>query len=320
MASGLWFINKERNIKMKRLLLLVLIIPVMLFASEEGITETSWEGTFMIGLTADGVPISGEDNLPDPSGTDIDPDRELAGGWCTWRAQGLFFACWMSDVSAGVVSDTFLPGDALTHGFGVVPGAGAFYTTFDAFKSVGRPVDNPAIYYMELEAGDTFHLRTFFISATNDTFIYSFDTTFDSDPGTVQLVGPLGREMEDWVAYWAEPSNPAFYCYPIPMNVDEGQPDLLPEEYQLAQNSPNPFNSATEIQYGIPQDADVSVEVYNIQGHKIKTLVTEHQSAGYYTVKWDGTDDSRETVASGTYFYRIRAGEYEAKKRMLYIK
>ncbi len=279
---------------------------MMLSAEDKG---TCWSSSIRIQLLAGGTPVMGTDNFPTPEV--VDPERELSGGWCTWRTSGLFFACWMSDVSEGVVSDTFLPGDAPIHGFGVIMGPGIFYTTLDAFSPVGRMAGYP----MAIEEGDTFHLRTFYVDESGDTFIYSLDTTWATDPGMVEIT----VTMLDWATYYEDPTNPLFYCYPICEGaIEEGKTE--PENYELAQNSPNPFNSATEIQYGIPQDADVSVEVYNIQGHKIKTLVTEHQSAGYYTVKWDGTDDSRETVASGTYFYRIRAGEYEAKKRMLYIK
>ena len=90
--------------------------------------------------------------------------------------------------------------------------------------------------------------------------------------------------------------------------------------FYLAQNSPNPFNSATEIEYFIPENADVSIEVYDLRGKKVKQLVNEFQTAGTYSVNWNSTDEKGNPMPTGSYFYKIKAGEYETQKRMLFIK
>jgi hypothetical protein len=85
--------------------------------------------------------------------------------------------------------------------------------------------------------------------------------------------------------------------------------------YSLAQNYPNPFNPSTTIRYGIPMRSNVSLIVYNTLGQRVTTLVNEPQDAGYHEVKFDGS-----ALASGVYFYRLRAGTYVDTKRLLLLR
>jgi hypothetical protein len=94
----------------------------------------------------------------------------------------------------------------------------------------------------------------------------------------------------------------------------------LPKEFSLSQNYPNPFNPQTVIQYALPHDCEVHITIYNILGQKVRTLVNEHQMAGYKRVEWDSKSDQGEEVASGIYFYRIHAGKFEQVKKMALIK
>jgi len=89
----------------------------------------------------------------------------------------------------------------------------------------------------------------------------------------------------------------------------------LPEEFSLSQNYPNPFNPVTTIQYALPKDVNVRLEVFNMLGQRVQVLVDEHQEAGYYEVVFDGSQ-----VTSGVYVYRIRAGEFVEVKRFVLIK
>ncbi|GAB4363454.1 MAG: hypothetical protein Kow0042_01390 [Calditrichia bacterium] len=88
----------------------------------------------------------------------------------------------------------------------------------------------------------------------------------------------------------------------------------------MQQNYPNPFNPRTVIKYGIPQAERVEVAIYNTLGQKVKTLVSGHQEAGYYTVVWDATNDSGSKVSSGIYFYAVNAGKHRAIKKMILLK
>jgi hypothetical protein len=90
---------------------------------------------------------------------------------------------------------------------------------------------------------------------------------------------------------------------------------LLPEKFALKENYPNPFNPSTTIQYDLPEDVKVVLEVFDIQGQKVKTLVNGFKIAGYYEVIFDGSH-----LASGVYIYKIKAGDFSSSKRMLLIK
>ncbi len=91
--------------------------------------------------------------------------------------------------------------------------------------------------------------------------------------------------------------------------------DGIPTDYYLSQNYPNPFNPVTTIKFGLPEDAQVELVIYNILGQKVATLVNEFKRAGHYVVQFDGSN-----YASGTYFYVLKAGNRILKNKMLLIK
>jgi flagellar hook assembly protein FlgD len=95
---------------------------------------------------------------------------------------------------------------------------------------------------------------------------------------------------------------------------------ILPTTYSLDQNYPNPFNAKTEIKYTLPADTDVRLEIYNVLGQKVITLVDENQKAGYYSMIWDGRSETGESVTSGIYFYRLVSSEGVFKKSMVLLK
>ena len=88
-----------------------------------------------------------------------------------------------------------------------------------------------------------------------------------------------------------------------------------PEEVTLNQNYPNPFNPSTIIRFGLPSKAAVSLVVYNTLGQKVATLMEGEQEAGYHEVKFDGSG-----LASGMYFYRMRAGTYVQTRKLLLLR
>lgn len=96
--------------------------------------------------------------------------------------------------------------------------------------------------------------------------------------------------------------------------------ELLPGEFSLAQNAPNPFNPQTRIDYDIPKATNVRLEIYNVLGQHVKTLVDEFQEPGSKSVIWDGRDNSGSMVASGIYFYRMDAGEFSLTRKMMMLK
>ena len=98
----------------------------------------------------------------------------------------------------------------------------------------------------------------------------------------------------------------------------------LPKSFSLAQNSPNPFNPSTSIQYEIPPEINavpVRLEIYGLRGQKVSVLVDHtSQPAGTYTVHWDGKDSYGRPVSSGVYFYRLKAGDFVATRKMVLLK
>jgi hypothetical protein len=94
-----------------------------------------------------------------------------------------------------------------------------------------------------------------------------------------------------------------------------------PEAFALANNYPNPFNPATTIKYALPEASQVRLEVFNVVGQVVSTLVDNHQNAGRYVVQWDATNDQGHSLSSGIYFYRLQAGgEFLEVKKMLLLK
>jgi hypothetical protein len=91
--------------------------------------------------------------------------------------------------------------------------------------------------------------------------------------------------------------------------------NLIPSEYSLQQNYPNPFNPSTTIQFSIPEQTFVKLEVFNSLGEKVTTLVSEELSTGKYKYKWNA-----ENLPSGIYFYRIQSPLFSESKKMILIK
>ena len=116
------------------------------------------------------------------------------------------------------------------------------------------------------------------------------------------------------------------HYYKVIMGTDEyaakernGIP-LQPVSYALEQNYPNPFNPSTTIRYSLAKKSDVTLEVYNTLGQRVRTLFSGARSTGQYESIWDGTNDNGGHVASGVYFYRLRSGEYNAVRKLVMIR
>jgi hypothetical protein len=91
--------------------------------------------------------------------------------------------------------------------------------------------------------------------------------------------------------------------------------ELVPREMQLAQNYPNPFNPSTTLQFSLAKSGHVSLEVFNILGQHVATLVSEVLSTGTYRVNFDAS-----ALSSGVYLYRLTAGDFVQTKKMVLMK
>ncbi|MBU8932446.1 MAG: T9SS type A sorting domain-containing protein, partial [candidate division Zixibacteria bacterium] len=101
--------------------------------------------------------------------------------------------------------------------------------------------------------------------------------------------------------------------------LDEESPSL-PYSFALAQNYPNPFNPSTTIEYSVLVGCHVEIAVYDLLGKRVKSLIDEPVERGLYTTVWDGADETGTRVASGIYFYRMQAGDYDFTRKMLMLK
>jgi len=161
---------------------------------------------------------------------------------------------------------------------------------FQTYLTGPNPVQVPAAwteYIFDLAAYDGQTIYLAIRNVSNDEFIFFVDDfTFHSVGGSVG--------NEDGIA-----------------------PAIATE---LKGNYPNPFNPETTISYSVKENTPVSVEIYNVKGQKVKTLVNEAKAAGNYSVVWNGVDDNNRPVSSGVYFFKMSAGKYSSTKKMIMMK
>ena len=152
----------------------------------------------------------------------------------------------------------------------------------------------------------------------NDFFIYGIDFSDDMD----------GDDLCEIIVARGNPNLghtiPAIYVTELAPRVGvspEGFSTGIPEIFSLKQNYPNPFNPTTRISYELPISCKITLDIYNILGQKVRTLVYNrfHQK-GSYEVSWNALDDSGNIVASGVYIYTIKADDFNSSKKMLLIR
>lgn len=232
----------------------------------------------------------------------------------------------------------------------VYPSAGAFSagqfpydflgvtsTTQDAWSTIG-PLTATGVSGSFTD-GMTFTVNSPFV--TNGTYLYVDDVVTSAGNYLFSHTGPTGNSgvyydggtfrtvfttlefagMQDGSA----PNTKAEFLYRVlnflgvPSGLGQTQFGI-PTVFDLKPNYPNPFNPSTTIKYQLPKAVDVHLEIYNILGQRVKTLVNKKAEAGYYEVVWDGTNDFGQKVASGLYIYRIKAGDYVKSYKMILMK
>ncbi len=129
----------------------------------------------------------------------------------------------------------------------------------------------------------------------------------------------------DWVEWYAPGFGPvkrilygfAMIDYPLtsafvngfylPTKIEEPPASSKPDQFYLYPNYPNPFNAMTVIPFDLPHSSHVTLEIYNLMGKKVRTLLADQKPAGHFEVQWDGRDEWDQAVASGIYFCRLQA-------------
>ena len=102
--------------------------------------------------------------------------------------------------------------------------------------------------------------------------------------------------------------------------VLSAESNFIPSQYILYQNHPNPFNPVTTLRYDLPEDAMVSITIYDMMGRIVSNLVSSQQNAGYKSIQWNATNNAGQPVSAGIYLYEIQAGEFRETKKMVLLK
>jgi hypothetical protein len=136
---------------------------------------------------------------------------------------------------------------------------------------------------------------------------------------TYDANGNLTNEISQ---YWdgTQWENNSQYIYTWETLLSTNNKNILAEVFTLHQNYPNPFNPVTTLQYDLPEDALVSITIYDIMGRQISTLVSSQQNAGYKSIQWNATNNAGQPVSAGLYLYSIEAGQFRQTKKMVLLK
>jgi hypothetical protein len=198
------------------------------------------------------------------------------------------------------------------------------------------PVSRPAGRFFTAHVYDEInHRATIFGGSTNSGLtgeVWVFDLWQDAWTQLLPGAGPSAREGSAGV-YDRANDRMIVFCGKDPgwknevwalenlSNTVTSVGDDAPRSgVTLHQNFPNPFNPTTTISYAIDAPSHVSLRIYDLRGHVVRTLVDRTQPAGSRSIAWDGRDDAGNLSATGVYFYRLLAGGQDITKRMVLLK
>jgi hypothetical protein len=139
---------------------------------------------------------------------------------------------------------------------------------------------------------------------------------YDTVTESIDTLGNV-LDLDDPEAYYA--AGPIHWIGESEVSIVEPS-EMVPEQFVLYPNYPNPFNPTTQIKYDLPEDAMVSITIYDIMGRSIKSLVNSQQTAGYRSIQWNATNNLGEPVSAGMYIYMIQAGEFRQVRKMVLLK
>lgn len=144
------------------------------------------------------------------------------------------------------------------------------------------------------------------------SFSYSYPEVYDVDND-----GILECIYSKCVYPTCSPYYQEVYSTGYPTNGENISP---PGKFELKQNYPNPFNPLTSIEFFVEKPGNVKIDIYDVTGRLIRTLIDTYKETGNHKIMWDGITDSGYKSASGVYFYNFRAGEFTETKKMIILK
>ena len=194
----------------------------------------------------------------------------------------------------------------------IEPGFNTYFYYFDS-SGTQIPLDN--YYFLVIDSLNEYDYELWFHPKSYPPFdpvLIEFDSTFFSDRNNfnIQLVVKKDGLKIDSLS---QPFHADFG-----LSVDDS--GIIPNEFSLSQNFPNPFNPVSSIQYAIGSRQFVTLKVYDILGKEVTTLVNEEKQPGTYEVEFNIHSDEGRNLSSGIYFYQLQAGNYLETKKMVLIK
>lgn len=163
--------------------------------------------------------------------------------------------------------------------------------------------------WMDDTDGDTVYTAVVKIDENHPNMEWKFRINGSWDDATAEF--PFGGPARTYTATGDE-SLTFWYNDDV---APEGITNVLPLEYELNQNYPNPFNPTTTIRFGLPEAGHAKIVLYDLRGQEVMTLIDTNMPAGYHDVNLNGSH-----LASGVYFYRIKAGNYTAVRKLMLLK
>ena len=151
----------------------------------------------------------------------------------------------------------------------------------------------------------------FFIQFSGNLFEFSLSTAFDTSPTSVAA-------NSDAVEATLEGST--YGDTPITSGTGVVLDMATPQAYELMQNYPNPFNPSTSIGFSLPQTGHVTVNVYDMTGRLVSTLVNDVLNEGAHVVDWNGQDNFGDVVSAGVYIYSLESSDMIMTKKMIFLK
>ncbi|MEJ2627994.1 MAG: T9SS type A sorting domain-containing protein, partial [bacterium] len=175
--------------------------------------------------------------------------------------------------------------------------------------SIFQPLGNDSVFISTLLTGDstavTLNVQVLEDNSEDVHFVYTPEIHWKTNNKSYM------REYPVYIKTWQ----------PEEVSSIHSEPEVSTKlRYQLYCNYPNPFNPSTTIRFQLPQTEKVTIAVYNMLGQQVKTLTDRTYLKGNHEIVWDGKNAFGETVTSGIYFVRIRAGDFVENKKMLLIK
>jgi hypothetical protein len=171
-----------------------------------------------------------------------------------------------------------------------------------------RAIDFPRVIEIELKEGrrNFSRMGLTYITTTMEHYSHEFEMEEEFEPNSQIVINVGGSDIGIAIDN---------VSLKVPVTSVENPNEKIPVKYQLINNYPNPFNPKTVINYELPITNEVDLSVFNVLGQKVTTLVDQQKQPGYYQVEWDATD-----YASGIYYYRIQAGDFQDVKKMILLR